>query len=93
MSFFTWDKLAKGWPCTGMGQAGVADPVSLGLLQLQAQEKPICLPRNRSLSHWLTGKHAQDIFFVPVQPSTTLQLPVLVNPAWAVGCWSPATCH
>jgi hypothetical protein len=23
MPFFTWDKLAKGWTCTGMGQVGL----------------------------------------------------------------------
>lgn len=35
MSSFTWDKLAKGWTCTD---------VDLGLLQLQAQERPMSSP-------------------------------------------------
>lgn len=41
MSFFTWDKLAEGWTCTGMSWAGVVGPVGLGLLQLQAQKRPM----------------------------------------------------
>lgn len=94
MSSFTWDKLAKGWTCTDVGGAEVVNPEGLGLLQLQALEIPMS-SRNRSLSHWLTGRHAQDTFFVPVQPSTTLQLPVLVNAAglWDVDPQPPATKH